>query len=166
MPVATKQPAPPSEDKRWRIIDATMRRHGYGARALIESLHSAQECFGYLDERTLRYIALSLGVPLSKAYGVATFYHYFTLRPPGAHNCVVCLGTACYIKGAAECLAAVERAYGIKSGQTTPDGKLSVLTARCVGSCSYAPVAVVDGNIVGKVDPNELLKRVARWTAQ
>ena len=166
MSVTMKQPAPPSADKRWRIIDATMRRHGYGASALIESLHSAQECFGYLDERSLRYIALSLNVPLSKAYGAATFYHYFTLKPPGEHTCVVCLGTACYIKGAAECLASVERAYGIKAGETTRDGKLSVLVARCVGSCSYAPVAVIDGDIVGKVEAGELRDRVARRVGQ
>ena len=166
MSVAMKQPAPPSADKRWRIIDATMRRHGYGASALIESLHSAPECVGYRDERSLRYIARSLGVPLSKAYGAATFYHYFTFKPPGKHTCVVCLGTACYIKGAAECLSAVERAYGIKAGGTTRDGDLSILTARCVGSCSYAPVAVIDGNIVGKVDPADLLRQVGRFATQ
>jgi bidirectional [NiFe] hydrogenase diaphorase subunit len=166
MPAAISQPAPPTADKRWRIIDATMRRHGYGPSALIESLHSAQECFGYLDERSIRYIALALSVPLSKAFGAATFYHYFTLKPPGQHTCVVCLGTACYIKGAAQCLGAVEHEYGIRSGETTRDGKLSIVTARCVGSCSYAPVAVIDGSIVGKVDPRELLDRVARWMTE
>ena len=95
----TTLPKPPTDDKRWRIVEATMRRQGYDTHALIEALHSAQQAFGFLDEPTMRYVAASLRVPLSKVYGVATFYHYFTLKPQGKHACVVCLGTACYIKG-------------------------------------------------------------------
>ena len=160
---ANSLPAAPSQDKRWRIIDAAMRRHGYRQGALIESLHAAQECFGYLDEQSLRYVALTLGVPLSKAFGVATFYHYFTLKPPGKHTCVVCLGTACYIKGAADCLLALEGRFGVAAGHTTPDGRLSVLTARCVGSCVMAPVLVLDGAVVGKLDAAQTLERVEKW---
>ncbi|MGB9605643.1 MAG: NAD(P)H-dependent oxidoreductase subunit E, partial [Bryobacteraceae bacterium] len=126
--------APPSDDKRWKIVDATMRRLGYRRDALIEALHSVQEAFGYLDEESLRYVARSLRLPLSAVYGAATFYHFFTLKPPGRHTCVVCTGTACHIKGAPELLGVIEREYGVKPGQTTPDGKLSLLTARCVGS--------------------------------
>ena len=163
MPLATAKPPMPSADKRWRIVDATMRRHGYSGDALIESLHSAQEYFGYLDKASLRFIAGSLRVPLSTAYGVATFYHYFTLKPPGEHTCVVCLGTACYIKGAAELLASIERAYDVKAGDTTKDGKLSVLTARCLGSCGLAPAVVFDGNVVGRLAPADALARVGKW---
>ena len=90
--------APPSDDKRWRIVDVTMRRHGYAPSALIEALHAVQESFGCLDEPGLRYVAASLRVPLSRVFGVATFYHYFSLKPQGDHTCVVCTGTACYIK--------------------------------------------------------------------
>ncbi len=163
MPLATAKPPMPSADKRWRIVDATMRRHGYVGHALIESLHSAQECFGYLDKTGLRFIAGSLHVPLSKAYGVATFYHFFTLKPPGEHTCVVCLGTACYIKGAHELLTSIERAYDVKAGETTNDGKLSVLTARCLGSCGLAPAAVFDGEVVGRLAPDDVLARVGKW---
>ena len=156
-------PTPPSQDKRWKLVDTAMRRNGYGASALIESLHAAQECFGYLDEQSLRYVALSLGVPLSKAFGVATFYHHFTLKPPGRHTCVVCLGTACYIKGAAECVAALEHRYEVSAGHTTPDGQLSLLTARCVGSCMMAPVLVLDGAMVGKLAPPQAVEQVQKW---
>jgi bidirectional [NiFe] hydrogenase diaphorase subunit len=163
VPASKKVVPTPSADKRWRIIDAAMRRNGYGASALIESMHAAQECFGYLDTESLRYIARSLSVPLSKAFGVATFYHYFTLKPPGKHTCVVCLGTACYIKGAAECLAALGQKYQVDAGQTTRDGELSLLTARCVGSCMMAPVFVLDGAVVGKLEPAEIVDRVEKW---
>ncbi|MCU0482366.1 MAG: NAD(P)H-dependent oxidoreductase subunit E, partial [Anaerolineae bacterium] len=98
---------PPSDDKRWRIVNATMRRHGYTPRGLIETLNTVQQSFGYLDEAALRYVAAALHVPLSKAYGVATFYHFFTLKPGGRHTCVVCMGTACYIKGSAHLLEAL-----------------------------------------------------------
>jgi bidirectional [NiFe] hydrogenase diaphorase subunit len=163
MAVEQKHPPLPSTDKRWRIVETTMRRHGYSGYALIETMHTVQECFGYLDEVGLRYIAAALGVPLSKVYGVATFYHFFTLRPPGEHTCVVCMGTACYIKGAQQLLDALQNKYGIKDGQTTKDGKLSVLTARCLGSCGLAPAAVFDGDVAGKLDRDGLLTRIADW---
>jgi bidirectional [NiFe] hydrogenase diaphorase subunit len=163
MNIDVKRPPPPSADKRWRIVDTTMRRNGYGRSALIESLHSAQEVFGYLDKEGLRYIAGSLRAPLSKVYGVATFYHFFTLKPPGEHTCVVCTGTACYIKGAAALLKSLEKEYEVAVGETTSDGRLSVLTARCLGSCGLAPVAVFDGEVVGLLDAPEVVKRVAKW---
>ena len=84
---------------------ATMRRHGYRREALIETLHTIQQSFGYLDNDSLRYVAGSLRVPLSRAFGVATFYHFFTLAPKGRHSCTICLGTACFVKGAAQILA-------------------------------------------------------------
>ncbi|MCU0513477.1 MAG: bidirectional hydrogenase complex protein HoxE [Anaerolineae bacterium] len=139
--------APPTDDKRWRLVNATMRRYGYQPRALIETLNTVQESFGYLDETALRYVAACLRVPLSKTYGVATFYHFFSLKPQGRHSCVVCLGTACYIKGGANVLEALSEAFAVPPGHTTPDGALSLLTARCIGSCGLAPAGVID-NVV------------------
>jgi bidirectional [NiFe] hydrogenase diaphorase subunit len=162
MTVAPKPQALPSADKRWRIVDATMRRYGYVGNCLIETLHTAQESFGYLDEPALRFVAGSLNLPLSKVYGVATFYHHFMLKPQGKHTCVVCLGTACYIKGAAQLLEALEKKYGAKAGETTRDGLLSILTARCLGSCGLAPAAVLDGAVMGKIGSEGLLDRVAK----
>src|SRR3569832_1253270 len=82
------RPIPPNQDKRWKLVDATIRRQGQQARGLIETLHTVQEAFGYLDEQALRYVAMSLRVPLSRAFGVATFYHFFSLKPAGQHTCV------------------------------------------------------------------------------
>jgi bidirectional [NiFe] hydrogenase diaphorase subunit len=152
----------PSDDKRWKIVEATARRHGKESHALIETLHTVQECFGYLDESALRYVAAVLRVPLSRVYGAATFYHFFTLKPKGKHTCVVCTGTACYIKGAPALLGAIEKRYAVKPGETTADDQLSVLTARCLGSCGLAPAAVLDSAVLGKVSPEQLVERIER----
>ncbi len=163
MGTSFRKPVAPSADKRWKIVDATMRRLGNQSNGLIEALHTVQESFGYLDTDSLRYVATSLRVPLSQAYGVATFYHYFTMKPPGKHTCVVCMGTACYIKGAAQLLTDVENKYEINPGETTPDGNVSLLTARCLGACGLAPCAVFDGQVAGKMNSAEMLARAGRW---
>jgi bidirectional [NiFe] hydrogenase diaphorase subunit len=162
-PTDFERPVAPNQDKRWRIVDATMRRLGRQPRGLIETLHTVQEAFGYLDRDALRYVATSLHVPLSRAYGVATFYHYFTLKPAGQHTCVVCTGTACYIKGAPRLLAAVDDLLKIEPGETTADGKVSVLAARCLGSCGLAPAVVFDQEVAGKVTPDSLREQIAKW---
>jgi bidirectional [NiFe] hydrogenase diaphorase subunit len=163
MPATIKRPALPSEDKRWRIVNGTMRKHGFARDALIETLHTVQESFGYLDKPGLRFVADSLRVPLSQAYGVATFYHFFTMKPPGEHTCLVCLGTACYIKGAAMLLDEAEALLGIKAGETTPDRRTSLITARCIGSCSLAPAVVMDGETMGNMEAASLRKRLEGW---
>jgi bidirectional [NiFe] hydrogenase diaphorase subunit len=160
MSMMTKRLKAPSEDKRWMIVETTMRRHGYSSHGLIESLHSVQQIFGYLDEPSIRFVASSLRVPISKAYGVATFYHYFSLKPQGRHTCTVCLGTACYIKGAKGLLDAIQENYHIKEGQTTADGELSLLVARCIGACSLAPATVLDGEVLAKPTPAQLVARI------
>jgi bidirectional [NiFe] hydrogenase diaphorase subunit len=163
MTASLAKPAAPSQDKRWKIVDATMRRVGQHSRGLIETLHTVQEAFGYIDEIALRYVAVSLRVPLSRAYGVATFYHFFTLKPAGEHTCVICLGTACYIKGAPQLLDAVKQQLDISPGETTTDGKVSLLSARCIGSCGLAPAVVYDSEIAGKVTPDQLRQQLAKW---
>jgi len=165
MVMTLARPSSPSQDKRWKIVDATMRRVGQHSRGLIETLHTVQEAFGYLDETALRYVAASLRVPLSRAYGVATFYHFFTLKPAGEHTCVICLGTACYIKGASRLVDAVKQELGIVPGETTADRKVSVLSARCLGSCGLAPAIVYDNEVAGKVTPDQLRQQMAKWDA-
>lgn len=152
----------PSEDKRWRIVDATMRRHGYDTSALIETLHAVQQSFGFLDKEALEFVAKRLQVPLSATYGVATFYHFFSLKPQGRHSCVVCLGTACYIKSAQAILDAVREKYMVAPGQTTEDGELSLLTARCVGSCGLAPVVVIDDELAANLTVETALEKVQK----
>ena len=153
-----------SGDARWRFVDRTMRLHGYEAHALIETLHSVQEHFGFLDPESLKYVARSLHVPLSRVYAVATFYHYFSLKPPGEHTCVVCKGTACYIGGASDILKGIEESLGIGPGETTEDGLISLVTARCLGSCGLAPAVVFDGDVSGRMTSAAVLETVKRWT--
>ena len=152
--------AHPSGDNRFKILEATMKRHQYQPDALIEVLHKAQELFGYLSTDLLIMIARSLKLPPSRVYGVATFYHFFSLAPQGEHTCAVCLGTACYVKGAAALLAAVEHAAGVKAGATTPDNTLSLMIARCLGACGIAPAVVVDGNVTGHVSAERLVEQL------
>jgi len=160
MPALYAKPSAPSDDKRWKIVETRMRRMGDRPAALIEALHAAQEAFGFLDEDALHYVGDTLGVPHSRVYGVATFYSFFTLKPQGDHTCVVCTGTACYINGAGAILGAFEREMAVKPKQTTADGKLSLLTARCLGACSLAPAVIVDGEVQGKVNAGELVARL------
>lgn len=153
-----------TEEKRRRMIVATMRKNGYAPDALIETLHTVQSAFGYLDESSLRFVASELHLPLSKVYGVATFYHAFALKPEGRHRCILCQGTACYIKGSQALLQEVTKAYHIKPGETTEDGEISLLTARCLGSCSLAPAAVMDEEVVGDLTPQRTLAILKGWT--
>jgi len=136
-------------DNRYKVVEKTMKKLGYKRSSLIEILYIAQDTFGYLDKETLRFIAKRLKLPLSKVYGVSTFYNFFRLQPTGKHTAVICLGTACYIKGADNIVKTFEKRFQIKVGETTSDGLISLLTARCVGSCSLAPLAVFDNKTVG-----------------
>jgi len=151
-------------DKRMKMLDAAMRRHRHQPDALIEILHTAQELFGYLDTDCLKYVGHALRVPASRVYGVATFYNFFTLRPRGAHTCVVCLGTACYVKGTDAILSAIQRTHHVEVGGTTEDGSLSLVTARCLGACGLAPAMVLDADIVGGMTPEKALARLDEWT--
>lgn len=155
----------PSGDKRFKILETTMKKHQLLPGALIEVLHAAQELFGYLELDLLYFIARGMKLPPSKVYGVATFYHFFSLKPKGEHTCVVCTGTACYVKGAGELLRAVAEAAHVKEGETTANGKLSLLTARCLGACGMAPAVVLDGSMKGHATPDNLLQQVQGWLA-
>ena len=150
----------PSGDPRFNMVDRTLKRFHYQQDALIEVLHTAQEVFGFLDDDLLIYVARQLKLPMSWVYGVATFYHFFSLKPQGEHTCTICMGTACYVKQAAEIVTLLQQKYGIKPGQTTADGRLSLATARCLGSCGLAPVLVVDNDILGRETPGSTLAHI------
>ena len=152
-----------SGDKRFKILEVQMKKHQHRQDALIEVLHKAQELFGYLEDDLLLFIAYKLKLPPSRVYGVATFYHFFTLKPKGEHTCVVCMGTACYVKGADRIVAAIEQEAKIKAGETTPDNRLSLLTARCIGACGIAPAAVYDGAVTPRVTPAAAVEQIKKW---
>ncbi|TVQ46756.1 MAG: bidirectional hydrogenase complex protein HoxE [Gloeocapsa sp. DLM2.Bin57] len=147
-------------DKRFKVIDVTLKRHNGNPEGLIEVLHKAQESFGYLEEDVLTYIARGLKLPLSQVYGVATFYHLFSLKPGGVHTCIVCMGTACYVKGAGKIIANLEEKLGVKVGETSADGQVSLLSARCIGACGIAPAVVFDGTVAGKLDPQSTWAKI------
>ena len=117
MNLAPQPPPHPSGDKRFKLLDVAIKRHQFRQDALIEILHTAQELFGYLDNDVLIYVGHAVRAPLSRVYGVATFYNFFSMKPPGEHTCVVCMGTACYVKGAGQILQALEQKHGIKAGR-------------------------------------------------
>lgn len=160
-PTDTPDRAHPSGDERFALIDTALKRARFAQDQLIEVLHVAQEVFGYLSEDVLLYVGQALRLPPSRVHGVATFYHLFTFDPPGEHTCTICTGTACFVQGAARIVAAVEQAYAVTAGGTTGDGRLTVTTARCIGSCGSAPVAVLDGHVRGNVDADGVLAAVA-----
>jgi len=153
----------PSGDRRFKLLDAALRRQQHQPEALLEILHEAQELFGFLSEDVLTYVGRSLKLPLSRVYGVATFYNLFTLQPKGKHTCTVCNGTACFVKGAGGILAALEQAHGVKAGGTTADGQLSLVVARCVGACGAAPAVLYDRELAGGQRREDVLERVKGW---
>jgi bidirectional [NiFe] hydrogenase diaphorase subunit len=149
----------PSGDDRFKLIDATMRRHRHQPDSLIEVLHTAQDVFGSLSPDLLHYIAHGLKLPTSRVYGVATFYHFFTFEPKGDHSCVVCLGTTCYVKGGEAIREAVDK---FVKGETRC-GRVSVETARCIGACGLAPVALVDGQVRGNLTTEIVVDLLKAW---
>lgn len=123
---------------------------------LMPIMQKAQELFGYLSMDTMTFIADSLNIPVSEVYGVATFYAQFSLYPKGDNVVSVCTGTACYVKGAQAILDEVSKQLGIEAGQTTPDGKFSIVDTRCLGCCGLAPVMVVNGDVYGRLVPADV----------
>lgn len=152
-----------TKDKRFKILDVVIKRNQSRQDALIQVLHKAQSSFGYLEDDVLVYVARQLKLPLSEVFGVATFYHLFSLKPSGAHNCVVCLGTACYVKGSSALLDNLAEETGLHPGETSADGKVSLMTARCIGACGLAPAAVFDGKVCGKQTAEAVVAKVKQW---
>ena len=130
---------------------------------LIAILHECQDRLGYLPEPVQRIIAGKLCIPASKVYGVVTFYSFFTMSPKGKHPVSVCLGTACYVRGADKLLEEFKRVLGIDVGQTTPDGKFSLDCLRCVGACGLAPVATIGEKVYGRLNPADIKKIVSEF---
>lgn len=124
--------------------------------ALIQVLHEAQEIYGYLPMSVQKIISEELNVPLSEIYSVVSFYAQFSLEPKGKYNISVCMGTACYVKGAGEILEKIKEKLGIDVGGCTPDGKFSIEACRCIGACGLAPVLTVNENVHGRLVPSDV----------
>ena len=126
---------------------------------LIQILNEVQESYGYIPKQAQLDISEYLDIPMAEIYGVITFYSRFSLEPKGKYNVAVCLGTACYVKGSEKILDKLKEKLGIDVGQTTPDGKFSIESTRCIGACGLAPVFTINGEVYGKATP-ELLEKV------
>ena len=123
---------------------------------LINILHSTQEHFGYLPAEVQEVIAAETGIPVAKIYGVVTFYSFFTMTPKGKHPISICMGTACYVRGAEKVLDEFKKVLGLQVGQTTKDGKFSLSSLRCVGACGLAPVVLIGDKTYGRVAPDDV----------
>lgn len=149
-------------DERLAVVDRYLKRIRYDQGQLIQTLHVAQEVYGYLPDEVLSHVAKALRLPPSMVLGVASFYHLFNFDPPGDHTCTVCTGTACFVKGADAIVDAVSAAYGVPAGQTTEDNTLTLSTTRCLGSCGLAPMIVLDGEVLAHVDGASAVAAVQR----
>lgn len=123
---------------------------------LINVLHKCQEHFGYLPAEIQEVVSQELVVPVAKIYGVITFYSFFTMTPKGKHPISICMGTACYVRGAEKVLDEFKKELGLQVGQTSEDGKFSLSSLRCVGACGLAPVVMVGDKTYGRVAPDDV----------
>ncbi len=142
-------------------LNATIAHFDHSPKALIQVLHRAQELFGYLREDVIDHVSRELRLPVSKINGVIGFYSFFSRVPQGKHTVTVCMGTACYVRGADQLVRGLNKLLGVEPGDTTSDGRYSVRCARCVGACGLAPVLVIDDDVHGNVQTARL-KNVVR----
>jgi len=123
---------------------------------LINALHKAQQIFGYLPAEVQEVVSNEMNVSLAKVYGVVSFYSFFTMTPRGEHPVSICLGTACYVRGAEHVLEEFKRILNLNVGETSEDGKFSINCLRCVGACGLAPVVSIGEKVYGRVAPDEV----------
>ena len=150
-------------DPRFHSLNLMIHQNQHRQDALIEVLHKAQEQFGYLEKDVLTYIARELKLPLSRVYGVATFYHLFSIQPKCKHTCSICLGTACYTKGGQALLDILIKELHLKAGARSPDHQVFLRVERCIGNCGVAPAAIYDGHVSRQQTPEQVLAKVKGW---
>lgn len=144
-------------------LDAIIEKHKEKAGGLIPVLEEAQVCLEYLPLSVQKRIAAGLNLPLSRVYGVVTFYSFFTMTPRGKHTIRVCLGTACYVRGGKALTEALEKQFGIKEGETTADRMFTLESVRCLGACGLGPVIVIDEDVHGRVKPGKIKDILAQY---
>jgi len=132
--------------------------------SLIEVLHKAQGLFGYLPGEVQAFVAEKLNIPVSKVYGVVTFYSYFTIKPRGEYVINVCMGTACFVRGSGDVLLEFQNKLQVKTGETTGNGKFTLSSLRCVGACGLAPVVTINDKVYGHVTVDQVDKILAEYS--
>lgn len=143
-------------DDRYQKLEGIIREYKDKPGALIPVLHQAQQLFGYLPKDVQTRIAEGLNLPLSEVYGVITFYSFFTTEPRGKHTIGVCMGTACYVKGAAQILKELQEQLSVEIGGTTEDGLFSLTVTRCLGACGLAPVITIGEDVYGRLTADKI----------
>lgn len=143
-----------SKEEKFKELEAYIESLPTTKGELIRVLHKAQHIFGFLPEEVQRFVGKKLNVPTAKVYGVVTFYSYFTMVPKGEYDISICLGTACYVRGAEKILDAIKKETGIDVGQTSEDGKFSITGLRCIGACGLAPVLTIGEKVYGRLTPD------------
>ena len=141
------------------FIDALPQMNG----ELIKVLHKAQSIFGYLPEELQTFVAKKMNIPTAKVFGVVSFYSYFTMKPKGKHPISVCMGTACYVRGAEKILEEFKKQLGVGLGDCTEDGLFSLDALRCVGACGLAPVVLVGEKVYGRVKTEDVKKIIDEY---
>ena len=145
-------------------LDGIIAAHRGKSGSLIPALHEAQELFGYLPKAVQARIAKGLRVRLSRVYGVVTFYHFFTTEPRGDHEITVCMGTACYVRGANIMVVdTIQELLHISEGEVTEDRKFSLSLVRCLGSCGLAPAMMIGEEVYGRLTPDQVKEILARY---
>lgn len=151
------------KDERYTKLDQIIAEYAGQPGALIPVLHKAQELFGYLPEDVQKRVSDGLNIPLADVYGVITFYSLFSLTPRGQHTIGVCLGTACYVRGADKIIEALAKELGVKPDETTTDGLFTFTVTRCLGACAMAPVMMIDGDVYGRLTPEKIPGIIAKY---
>jgi NADH-quinone oxidoreductase subunit E/NADP-reducing hydrogenase subunit HndA len=146
-------------------LQEVCKSFNYDKGELINILHKAQSIFGYLPAEVQELVARELNISVAHVYGVVTFYSFFTMIPKGTHPISICLGTACYVRGAEKVLDEFKKELNIQVGQTTNDGKFSLSCLRCVGACGLAPVVMVGEKVYGRVAPDGVRDIIAEYTS-
>ncbi len=144
-------------------LDPIIEKYREKKGSLIPILHEVQEKVGYLPLEVQEYVSEKLTVPLSRIYGVVSFYSFFSIDPKGDHTIGVCMGTACYVKGAEKILAGIKSELGCDTGETSEDGRFTLTITRCLGTCSMAPVIMIDDKVYGQVTPEQVPKILAKY---
>jgi len=153
----------PENDAKLQQLDEIIAKYRGKPGALIPVLHQAQMLYGYLPKEVQIRVAEGLNIPLSEVYGVITFYSLFTLKPRGKHTIGVCMGTACYVKGAPGVLEALQNELGIGANDTTDDGLFSLVITRCVGACGLAPVMTIGDDVYGRLTADKIPEIIAKY---
>lgn len=153
-----------THDEKFKSLEQVINRHkSNGRKAMMQVLQEAQNIFGYLPLEVQREVALGLDVSVAEVYGVVSFYSFFSLNPKGEYVVSVCMGTACYVKGAQAILDKVQEGLGIKSGECTKDMKFSINPCRCLGCCGLAPVMMINDDVYGRLTPDEIPAILAKY---